>query len=132
MDTARFIAALESLQGTPWHHQGRTRAGLDCVGLVIAALADQGVRLDVPANYHRTAAAAMLKAWLDSAAAVRAVPDIGAGRLLVFRVRRQAQHIAVALGADRMIHAVRGAGVCAVTLSPLWRERLLGVYELQA
>lgn len=32
---ADVIAAARALIGTPYHHQGRTRAGLDCIGIVV-------------------------------------------------------------------------------------------------
>jgi hypothetical protein len=39
MDIDRFIQALRAQEGAPFHHQGRTAAGVDCAGLVLAGTA---------------------------------------------------------------------------------------------
>lgn len=130
MDVVRFTADIQAWQGVPWHHQGRTRAGVDCVGLVAGALAEQGVDANIPGDYHASAVGALLVPQLEASPLLARRDPTAAvpGDLLVFRVRRWAQHLAVALGGDRMIHATRPAGVRAVTVSPLWRERLVAVY----
>lgn len=130
MNVARFLAAVESLDGVPWHHQGRSRAGVDCAGLVLVALAEQGCAPDVPANYHTSAAGAVLHAVLDASPMLkpRQAATHQPGDLLCFRIRCEVQHLAVFIGADRMMHATRPAGVRAVTLSPLWRARITAVY----
>lgn len=130
IDVPRFVDAAQSLKGVPFAHQGRTPAGLDCAGLVLAALAEQGVVIDAPANYTTGAAGAILLGVLDSPllAALPCADEPQAGDLLAFRIRREAQHLAIALGGGRMIHALLGVGVVPVTISPLWRLRLAARY----
>jgi cell wall-associated NlpC family hydrolase len=131
MDIDRFIQALRAQEGAPFHHQGRTAAGVDCAGLVLAALAEQGITLDVPADYARSAAGARLPAELERCALLRQRPAhefTQPGDLLLFSIRRQAQHLAVALEPGRMIHATPTQGVREVTLSPLWSARLVAQY----
>lgn len=128
IDIPRLLVELRRWVGVPFHHQGRTRAGVDCVGLLLAGLAEQGVRVDAPADYHPSAAAALLLGELDASALFQ--PRSGAperGDVLVFRIRRAAQHLAIALGSDVMIHATRD-GVNTVTIGPLWRQRLVQRY----
>ena len=44
MPTRTEIADLaRSYLGTPWRHQGRSKKGVDCVGLVIAVAMDAGI-----------------------------------------------------------------------------------------
>lgn len=131
VDAERLCADLLTWQGVPFRHQGRTRAGVDCVGLPLAALAAQGVVIDAPDNYAPSAAAALLLATLGQLGQL--VPRLplnapDAGDVLVLRIRREPQHLAIALGPDRMIHATQSAGVAAVTISPLWRERVAARY----
>lgn len=130
IDIPRFLAELLTWQGVPWHHQGRTRAGVDCVGLALAALAEQGIRPDVPADYHPSAVAALLLANVEASPLLERRPDgdTQPGDVLVFRIYRQAQHLAVALGDGRMIHAVRPHGVAAVTMSAMWQARLVACF----
>ena len=129
MDVPRFTAELLTWQGVPWHHQGRTRAGVDCVGLALAALAEQGIAPYVPSNYHPTAAAALLATNIDASPLLEQCSrPPQAGDVLLFQIRRSVQHLAVALGPDTMIHATQPHGVAVVTISPLWRKRLVARY----
>lgn len=129
VDVHRLCAELLTWQGVPWQHQGRSRAGVDCVGLALVALAEQGAAPSAPSNYHPSAAADLLLVHIAATPLlVERAGAIAAGDVLVFRIRHAAQHLAVALGPDRLIHAVRGAGVVAVTLSALWRARLVAHY----
>lgn len=131
MDVPRFVVELLDWQGVRWHHQGRDGLGVDCVGLVLAGLAEQGIHVDAPADYHPSACAALLRAQVDGSGLVepRAVTDEPeAGDLLVLRIRREAQHLGVALGDGRMIHATQPHGVAVVTMSALWRLRLVARY----
>ena len=128
IDIPRFVAELQTWQGVPSRHQGRSRAGIDCAGLVLAGLHEQGVETDAPANYHRSAAASVLLATLAASPLLeQRSGEPEAGDLLVFRIRREPQHLGIALGAGRMIH-VPPDGVSIVTIGPLWRKRLVWRY----
>jgi cell wall-associated NlpC family hydrolase len=35
-----IVAAARTYLGVPWRHQGRTRAGLDCAGLIVMVARD--------------------------------------------------------------------------------------------
>src|SRR3954469_20730264 len=50
---AEFIAAGRAYLGTPWHHQGRSVAGVDCIGLVLLAARDAGLAALEPPPYTR-------------------------------------------------------------------------------
>lgn len=131
IDIPRFLAAAQALEGTRFAHQGRSLAGLDCAGLEMMALAEQGVHVDAPADYTQGAAGAVLLDVLARSPLLVARPldaEPEAGDLLAFRIRREVQHVAIALGGGRMIHAIRGAGVVSVTISALWRMRLAARY----
>ena len=39
----RLVAQARSYLGVPWRHQGRTRAGIDCAGLVVLVARDLGL-----------------------------------------------------------------------------------------
>lgn len=41
----RFIDAARELVGTPWRHQGRSKAGVDCIGLIVLSTANAGLDL---------------------------------------------------------------------------------------
>jgi cell wall-associated NlpC family hydrolase len=48
-----FIDAARSYLGVPWVHQGRSRKGVDCVGLVVLAMRAIGIDAPLSANYGR-------------------------------------------------------------------------------
>lgn len=129
VDVDRLVASLLAWQGVPWHHQGRARTGVDCVGLGVAVLAEQGVHVQAPAAYAPGAGPALLLQGLDGLGLLQRAPladPLQPGDVLALRIRRDPQHLAIAVAPDRMVHATLGVGVCAVTLSPLWRARLVG------
>jgi cell wall-associated NlpC family hydrolase len=131
VDVPRLVDALHAMRGTPFAHQGRGAAGLDCVGLLLRGLAEQGVEVDAPANYTPGAAGALLLSALNASPLLYPLADTGephAGEVMVFRIWRHAQHVAVAAGAGNMIHAILGPGVVVVTISALWRKRLVARY----
>nr|WP_315210074.1 NlpC/P60 family protein [uncultured Albidiferax sp.] len=125
-----FLAELQTWEGVLYHHQGRNRHGVDCVGLGLAALQAQGVVVDAPTNYSRAAQGQALLTHLEASGLLKPLPlDTRApGDILVFRIRENPQHVGIALAADRMIHADAGNGVRSVTLSPLWIARIVARY----
>lgn len=53
MTAADLVTAARSFMGCRWRHQGRSREGVDCIGLVVAARAALGLQtLDVN-DYNR-------------------------------------------------------------------------------
>jgi cell wall-associated NlpC family hydrolase len=53
MKAAMFAADAMTWIGVPWHHQGRNRFGVDCVGLPIGILVEAGVPIRARQNYGR-------------------------------------------------------------------------------
>ena len=81
--------------GTPWRHLGRSREGIDCIGLVLLAAHDCGIAADDPAPYAREPSSHRLRAGL--AAALDEVPlaEAHAGDVLVFNLGLYAGHLGV-------------------------------------
>lgn len=56
---SRLIEEARALVGVPWRHQGRTRKGVDCIGLVLVAAQNAGLdlakaaRVKAPRTYSR-------------------------------------------------------------------------------
>jgi len=124
-----MIAAARACIGTPFHHQGRKPGvGLDCIGLVIVALSAAGIPVRDRADYGRRPDGKSLIAALEDHGA-RKSSAIEAGSILVFRYDGQPQHVALATGADSMIHSFAPAGeVVETTIGDYWKRRLTGIY----
>jgi hypothetical protein len=111
--------AARALIGCPFRLHGRDPAsGLDCVGLVSAALAASGVRPVVPSGYGlRNLDIAQ---WLPLAHRSGLVPapgPISAGEVLLITLAHCQHHLVIAADAMTVIQA--HAGLRRVVLQPL-------------
>ena len=89
-----FVIAARDWIGVPWRHLGRTRAGVDCVGLVLLAAAKAGLPVPDPAPYARQPQeAALLRGVLAHG---RRVPEARPGDVLVFRMGLYGGHLGIA------------------------------------
>lgn len=137
-DNAR-AAAIRWL-GTPYHHQASVRgAGCDCLGLIRGIYAElYGAPAEPPPAYSRDLAEASHRETLLEAAR-RHLMEIDplkadAGDVLVFRLRpgAMAKHCGILSGPARMIHAMEGAPVCEVHLTPWWQRRVAAAFRFPA
>lgn len=129
-DVETMIAAARGCLGTPFHHQGRMPGvGLDCIGLVVVALQAAGFVVRDRLDYApRPDGGSLVRALEDHGAA--RVEEIEAGDVLLFRYDHQPQHVALAIGEGRLIHAFAPAGrVVETEIGAYWRRRLVGVYR---
>ena len=126
----QIIEAAKACEGTPFHHQGRAPGlGLDCIGLIVAALRAIGVAVDDRTDYRPRPDGVSLIAALEAHGA-RRVETIEAGDVLVFRYDQQPQHVALALSGERMVHAFAPAGkVVESEIGAYWKRRLVAVYR---
>ncbi len=53
MTPTAFIEAARTYKGTRWHHLGRSKEGLDCIGLLLCAADDCGIPHPIPAPYPK-------------------------------------------------------------------------------
>lgn len=109
IDVQGFIELARSWVGVPWHHQGRSRAGVDCAGLPECVLREAGL---LPAEYRERAnygrmpvhgeLLAAFQRWCEPA------PGPEAGTVLTIRWPRMPgpSHVAICTG-PTIIHAYR-------------------------
>lgn len=122
--------------GLPFLEKGRTRAGLDCWGLIRLAYAEQA-GVELPAwreGYADTApgpgTAAHLARCADSFTPVAAGGE-RRGDILLFRTGRHLAHVGLCLGSGRMLHILDGIDSTVERyLAPRWRARLAGAYRV--
>ena len=122
--------------GTPYHHQASVKgAGTDCIGLVRGIWRElYGREPQALPAYTRDWAEAHGRETLLEAAHCHLVeiPPAAAqpGDILVFRWRRNApaKHCAILSTPTAMIHALEGAPVSEVSLSPWWRRHLAAAF----
>jgi NlpC/P60 family putative phage cell wall peptidase len=134
---AHIIALARDWLGTPYHHQASLKGvGCDCIGLVRGIYRELYGR-DAPEAlpaYTRDWAEAQGRETLIEAARRHLVEiprfEARPGDVLVFRWRRGslAKHCAILSKPTAIIHALEGAPVTEVALSPWWRRHTAAAF----
>ena len=131
MATSRsdIVAAARAYLGVPYMHQGRTRHGLDCIGLVIRVAHDLGLSDYDIDGYKRVPSGRRMERILAEQCTRIAVADAVAGDLLHLAYARDPQHI-VLVTDKGMIHADSQRGVVEHNRNDTHQRRVRGAYRL--
>lgn len=132
-----LIDAARSYVGVKWRHRGRSRHGIDCVGLIVLSCRDAGYHIDDQIGYSRTP----WKFGLDRELQARfgePVEGLQAGDIVSMRGPRQPEpgHVGiVATHGDRLtiIHSFNAAANSKVVehgLDEYWLKRIHKIYRL--
>ena len=117
-ERALFAAAAAALCGTPFRLHGRDPAtGLDCVGLVAAALERCGRVVVAPEGYAlRALSIAPLLGFAarNGFVAIEVAASPEPGDLLLLRPSAIQAHLAIVLDRDSFVHAHAGLGRVAI------------------
>ncbi|MDG9855598.1 C40 family peptidase [Pseudomonas nitroreducens] len=124
-------------EGTPFKHQGRIAGlGMDCAGLYVFICQSLDIPHQDATGYPRTPFGGELERQLDGQPALWRVPveEAGKGDILVMRMTKQPQHIAIHAGDEAgypcVIHASEMHGkVCHHRIDELWRARVVRAYR---
>lgn len=130
---ARTYGARSGRFAVPWVHQGRSRRGVDCAGLIVCALQDLGAQPFDVAGYSSAPHGGKLLQYLLDAGCVHT--DLCSGALGVFRFARQPQHLALivpyAAGGFGLLHALSSVGkVAEHRLDADWSQKMVAVFAL--
>ena len=104
----RIIAEARSWLGVPWRHQGRTRSGIDCVGLVVCVA--RALRLsdyDSTGYSRRAQGQGFVEHFRGNMDGV-AIPEARSGDVLVFADQAYPCHcgfLTERLGHPHLLHA---------------------------
>ena len=129
MQIDQIIIAARDCIGTPFVPQGRLPGvGLDCAGLILHALQAGGITIDDVASYTIPPDPTLLIDALAQGGFMQQ-DQIMPGAVLLFRFQGRAQHLALAISDNTMIHAFAPARhVVETDIGSAWRQRLLGSY----
>lgn len=131
-----LVVAARGWLGVRWRHLGRSRTGVDCIGLVLLALRECGVEVPDPAPYAREPQGSRL---LDGIARhADRVPAAGPGDVLVFRMGLYGGHVGIASthpvhGLPAVIHAFarQGERVCEQVVNDEFHAALVGAFRVR-
>jgi cell wall-associated NlpC family hydrolase len=123
---ADVVATARGYLGVRWQHQGRSRAGLDCLGLVVVVAHQLGLsRADVR-DYGRLPGAQRLRDEL--ARHLVPVREQQPGDVLLLRFERNPLHVAIVTPAG-IVHAYANQRrVVEHRIDQVWRERVVRCY----
>jgi cell wall-associated NlpC family hydrolase len=131
-DGLALAMAAESLAGVPFRFRGRDpRSGVDCVGLVAAALAKLGLPVQPLPSYSMRQQNFAAQLGCAAAAGFDEISDaLAPGDLLLVRPGPAQVHLGIVSAAGGLVHAHAGLGKVVVTPPPLlwpverrWRLR---------
>lgn len=115
MSAAALLEAARAYVGVPFRHLGRSRTGLDCVGLLLVAAADAGIPAEDPGAYDRGHRGWDMLAWLGARYDRLQLSEARDGDILVFNSQDTHYPCHVGLRSTRdlrpaVIHAQAGRG----------------------
>lgn len=134
---AAVVVAARSLVGVRFVHAGRSRNGLDCVGLLVTAATLAGLHVYDNRVYSRIVDGAYMVAELAKACAEIDVGSAAPADVLLMAIGNHPQHVALVAEAGpggplSIIHAYQSAGmVVEHEFGAQWRRRTIGAYELR-
>jgi cell wall-associated NlpC family hydrolase len=138
----QFVEAARTYLGAPWLHQGRSRQGIDCAGLLICAAVDCGIIEPTPElqTYNREADGVQMPALLHKFCILCGEnAELQPGDIISIKYVEHPQHLAIVTRPTKwgpmIIHADSSYGVIAHRLDGLWlrshRARVHGVFRLK-
>lgn len=125
-----FVALARTWKGTPFHHQGRLKGvGVDCIGYAVELAKEAHILTpnDIT-NYARYPHDDTLLLGLQSHLEEIPVKDILPGDILLFKIYKDPQHIAILTDLG-IIHAVE-QGVVETGFDDMWKKRLVKAFKL--
>lgn len=132
----QLFAAARSYSGVRWHHQGRSRVGVDCIGMFICVAHDLGLS-DADASGYGTTPDGSLSIGLRKHCILQpAGTQPEPGMVAEMRFDREPQHVGLIvpyhLGGLGLLHAMSRypRKVVEHRLDDVWRSRIVALYKL--
>lgn len=132
---ADVAAAARQYLNVRFQHQGRSRAGMDCAGLLIRVAQDLGLSSFDWRGYGRLPEADRMREVMR-AHCIELAPDVGPslGLVALMRFDAEPQHLAILVDHPNglgIIHALMlERKVTEHRLDPTWRRRIVALYAL--
>ena len=126
------INAARSQVGVNFMHQGRCPGlALDCAGLGAFVASSLGVEYHEWPGYGRMPYEGLLESVLDNQPCLIVVSELKPGDLLLLRIGREPQHIAIFTGSTLIHSFEKAGGVCEHELDDYWRRRIVRIYRFK-
>lgn len=135
-----IVEAARSFIGVPWLHQGRSREGIDCLGLLVLSEAACGREMADRANYGRIPVDNELREGLEEHYGMAvlgeapALEDLLPGDKALLMLGRDPSHVGIigdSPNGKTLIHSY-ASGPCRVAemrIDQAWRHRIVAVFR---
>jgi NlpC/P60 family len=131
---SHIVAQARTYLGCKFHHQGRSRHGLDCAGLGLCVALDLGL-LPPEYNFSNYGREPDGETFLNEIGRwCTPVEKFQPGDLLIFRIKINPRHAAIAthietLDIPGMIHTYKDLAVTEHLIDAWWRDRIVQAYK---
>jgi cell wall-associated NlpC family hydrolase len=134
LDREKIIETARGFLNTPFKHQGRNEAGIDCAGLIInvgqaLGYIHEDYRYE---NYGRIPHKGKLEQNVDANLEKIELSDIQPGDIFLMTFNRYPQHLALvtSLSPLQIIHSYSGAGAVVEHICDgEWKDRVVAAYS---
>lgn len=125
-----IVNAARSYLGVRWRHQGRSREGVDCIGLVIRVAHDLGLSAYDTVAYSRIPDGHYLQDELEHNMQ-RVLGPAAIGDVLLMRFAREPQHVGIvsSIGIIHSYGAIRK--VVEHRIDKIWSDRIVAAYSFK-
>jgi cell wall-associated NlpC family hydrolase len=130
-----LIAAARSYIGVPYQHRGRTRRGVDCIGLLACAFADIGVSVVEPDAYSPIPDGQLLHAGVASHLGEPVTGPLRPGDVVLLRWHQHPNHVALVTdypiaGELALLHSyAKAERVVEHRLADPWPRRIVAAWR---
>lgn len=130
-----IIDAARECLDTKFLHQGRiVGVGLDCVGVVVHVAKRLNINHFDESGYSYMPTNGILEQTFEKQECLERISDIltiQKGDILMFRIAREPQHVAIFTG-ENIIHSYSSVEkVCEHSLEERWKSRIVRVYRFK-
>jgi cell wall-associated NlpC family hydrolase len=127
-----FVEEARKYIGSPFHHQGRVKAGIDCIGLIVNAARATGRKIVDNTNYPRTPDPAQLLKYIQLNFDQLDVPEEGCIVLFWIRSSKKPQHAAILTETGGILHTWYDVGkVVETPFDDRWTKRIHSYWKLR-
>lgn len=128
-----IVNAARSYMGVPWTHIGRSRKGIDCVGLLVKVCEDLGIPYQDIRTYTRGPQVEVFLNAIRSQTGAASIGYIRPGQIAIFKQHIYPMHVGIIglqFGRPTVIHAAaRNRRVIEESLSGELQRELIEVRE---
>ncbi len=135
IQAAEVVATARSYKGVRFQHQGRTRLGMDCAGLVVRVVHDLDLSTFDTRDYGKLPSGdRMRQVMREQCIELPPGADLVPGLVALMRFDAEPMHVAIVCDHPHglgLVHALAASRkVTEHRLDQSWRNRVVGLYAL--